>query len=249
MDRMERQEYDLMYEIEHTYWWHVGKRALIVRLLRRWLGAKGPFDVLDVGCGTGGHLLALRAFGPVAGCDVSAEAVAYARSRGLEGVVHQPEPARLPFPDGRFDLVCGFDMIEHVDDDVAMLTEMRRVLKPDGAVFLTVPAFPALWSVHDEAAHHRRRYRRKELLEKVAAAGLEPGHVTYFDAFLLPLIVPVRWLRDRIVRPKAVTSDFHLRLPRWLNAAFLGIFVSEWAILRFLPLPVGLSLCVLARRK
>ena len=249
MDGMESQEYDLMYAIEQTYWWHVGKRALVTRLLRRWLAPNGPVEILDVGGGTGATLLALRQFGPAAGCDVAPEAVQYSRERGLADVVHQPDPARLPFADGRFDVVTAFDMIEHVDDDVAMLKEMARVLKPGGTVFLTVPSFPALWSVHDESAHHKRRYRRKELLARLAAAGFEPRHVTYFDMFLLPLIVPVRWLRDRIVRPKEVTSDFHLKLPRWLNAVFLAIFVSEWPILKFMPLPVGLSLCCLARKK
>ena len=249
MDRMEAREYDLMFAIEQTYWWHVGKRALLVRLLRHWLRPRGPLAILDVGCGTGGHMLALRRFGPVAGCDIAPEAVAYARGRGLDEVVHQPDPARLPFADGRFDLACGLDMVEHVDDDTGMLREMARVVKPGGSVLLTVPAFPSLWSVHDEAAHHVRRYRRRELLARIRDAGLMPERVTYLDGFLLPLIVPVRWLRDRLVRGRETTTDFHIRLPRWLNALFLRIFVSEWAVLRFAPLPLGLSLCVLARKR
>jgi SAM-dependent methyltransferase len=249
MDRMEAHEYDLMYEIEQTYWWYVGRRELAMRLIRRWLKAPGPVELLDIGCGTGGNLLALRRFGNAAGCDIAESAVAYCHSRGLAGVVHQPDPHRLPFPDGRFDLVTAFDMIEHVDDDIAMMREMARVLRPGGAVFLTTPAFPALWSVHDESAHHKRRYTNRILLARLRDAGLEPARVTCLDAFLLPAIVPVRWLRDRIVRPKETTSDFHLKLPGWLNAVFRMIFVSEWAILKFAPLPLGLSLCCLSRKK
>ncbi|MEK7477012.1 MAG: class I SAM-dependent methyltransferase [Candidatus Coatesbacteria bacterium] len=245
---MEPREYDLMYAIEETYWWYVAKREIVVRIIRHWIKPRGPLEILDIGCGTGGNLLALRRFGPATGCDISAEAVAYAKGRGLDDIVHQPDPQRLPFPDGRFDLVTALEVLEHAGDDVGLLREIGRVLKPGGVALLSVPAFPALWSVHDEAAHHRRRYRKAGLLGAIREAGLTTVRVTYLDGFLLPLIVPVRWVRDRIVRGKAVTTDFNLILPRWLNAVFRAVFRSEWVILRFGSLPVGLSLCCLVRK-
>jgi SAM-dependent methyltransferase len=240
---MEIAEYDLMYRIESDYWWYVGKRWLVSRLLGHWLKGTRPLDILDVGCGTGANLQELQRFGNGSGCDIAPEAVSYCHSRGLKQVVLQPSPTALPFPDGHFDVVTCLDVIEHVEDDVAMLREVARVLKPDGAALFTAPASPALWSVHDESLHHKRRYRRGELLEKMERAGLAPQKVTYLNAILLPLIVPVRWIRDRITRSKGPTSDFHLNLPRWLNAFFLASFRAEWVWLRFAPLPFGLSLC------
>ena len=164
-------------------------------------------------------------------------------------MVHQTDPLRLPFAAGRFDLVTCLDVIEHISDDVRMMEELARVLKPGGAVLFTTPAHPVLWSVHDESVHHQRRYRRSEFIEKLHRAGLILERFTYLNGLLLPLIVPVRWLRDRLTRSKGTTSDFHLQLPRWLNAAFRLTFCAEWAVLKFAPLPIGLSLCCLARRK
>lgn len=244
---METAEYDLMYRIETNYWWYVGRRWLVQRLLRQALRRNRP-EILDVGCGTGANLMSLAALGNATGCDISPEAVQYCRSRGLDRVVLQPGPVSLPFPDGSFGLVTCLDVIEHVDDDAAMLGEIARTLRPGGTALITAPAHPALWSVHDESVHHQRRYRRTDLLAKLGRAGLVPRRTTYLNGFLLPLIIPVRWLRDRLVRPKETTSDFHLRLPPWLNAVFLATFRAEWAWVRFAPLPFGLSICVLAEK-
>jgi SAM-dependent methyltransferase len=241
-------EYDLMYQIEQRYWWFLGRRRLALGLLERWTRRARGLALLDVGCGTGANLLAFRRFGSVAGCDISPAAVEFCRKRGIAEAVLQPDTDRLPFPDGRFDLITCLDVIEHIKDDVGMLREMRRVLKPGGAAFFTTPAFPALWSVHDESLHHMRRYRRRELVDKFAAAGFAAERVTYLNGLLLPLIVPVRWLRDRLTRSKGASSDFNLELHPALNAAFLAVFSAEAAWLRLAPLPFGLSLCALARR-
>lgn len=245
---MESAEYDLMYRIEHSYWWFVSRRKLVVRLLRSWLRPAGPLAILDMGCGTGANIMALREFGEAAGCDIAAAAVAYCRSRGLSGVVQQTDLTRLPFEDNRFDLVTGLDVIEHIGDDLGMMREIRRVLKPGGALFLTVPAYPALWSVHDESMHHKRRYTTRGMKDTLTTAGFRVEHVTHFNLLLLPAILPVRWLRDKLTRSAGTTSDFNLDLHPVLNTLFQWIFFSEWAILRFIPLPAGLSLVVLGRK-
>ncbi len=244
---MESGEYDLMFRIEQTYWWYTGRRFLVVNLLQKWLRPAAPLAILDVGCGTGANLLALRALGDTAGCDVAPAAVAYCHSRGLTGVVPQV-PDRIPFPDGQFDLVTCLDVIEHIEEDTAFMREIGRVLKPGGSVLFTTPAHKVLWSVHDESVHHKRRYARREFTDKLRAAGLLPARLTYLNCWLLPAIVPVRWLRDKIVRPQGVTSDFNLNLPGWLNRVFDLVFKSEWLWLRLAPLPFGLSLCALGRR-
>ena len=249
---MKTDEYRLMYEIEKGYWWFTGKRFLVTKVLKRLAGRPDGFPVpamiLDVGCGTGGNLESLAAFGEVRGCDVAPEAVEFCRARGLTGAVLQERPDALPFPDGVFDVATATDVLEHIDDDIAALREMARPLKAGGILLLTVPAYPALWSVHDESVFHKRRYTRADLSKKLSAAGLETVLLTNWNMFLLPLIVPTRWLRDRITRPGGATSDFHMELPKWLNAAFYLVFISEWLLLRFFPLPAGLTLTAVARK-
>ena len=118
--------------------------------------------ILDVGCGTGANLEMLSEFGEAEGVDVSAEALDFCRARGLENV-KQGEAEHLPYEDESFDLVTGLDVVEHLDDDLAGLKEMRRVLRPDGRALLFVPAFMFLWGVQDDISNHRRRYTIAEL--------------------------------------------------------------------------------------
>jgi len=245
---MEKPEYELMYRIETTYWWYTARRWLVMRILRRHLKGSSLAG-LDVGCGTGGNIMALNKFSTMSGCDIAPEAVDFCRNRGLTSVVLQDRPDGLPFPDSRFDFVTGFDVMEHIENDARMLADMARVLKPNGLILLTVPAYKSLWSVHDESMHHKRRYDRADLLEKLGAAGFVPERTTHLNAFLMLLIMPVRRLLTLTKRGREMSSDFNLPLPRWLNAIFHVVFCSEWAILRFLPLPFGLSLLCVARKR
>ncbi len=244
---MEAAEYELMFTIESRYWWFVGKRWLVMRMLSRHLPA-GSLKGLDVGCGTGRTLMALARFGEITGCDIAEPALAFCRSRGLANVVLQPRPDRLPFEESRFDFLTALDVVEHVENDAGMLSDMLRVLHPGGLALITAPAHPSLWSVHDDSLHHKRRYTREDLSEKVRAAGFEVLRITHMNALLLPLIVPVRKLRDLLKRGQPPTSDFNLNLPGPLNALFKAAFCAEWGILRFAPLPFGLSLLCIARR-
>ena len=152
--------------------WPAAAAAALLRGRRR-AGAR----LLDAGCGTGGNL---AAFGPGRGVDPAPEAVAACRARGLDVV--QARLEALPFDDGAFDLVLATDVLEHVDDDVAALRELRRVAAPGAVLLVTVPAHPRLWSAHDVALHHRRRYRRAELLARLRAAGWDPVVVTWWNA-------------------------------------------------------------------
>lgn len=243
---MRLEEYELMYKIESAYWWFLGKRWIMMKLLRDRFGEREGAAILDVGCGTGKNLEALAEAGDARGCDVSPEALDFCRRRGLDKVTLQADPHVLPFDSGSFDLVTALDVIEHVEDDSRMLAEIARVLKPSGAALLTVPAHPVLWTVHDEALRHRRRYSRRDLRLKMEAAGLRVDLLSGMDGLLLPLIVPVRFIRHRFAGRGEATSDFHLRLPSFLNALFLAVFKSEWPAIRMGLLPFGLSYMALA---
>src|SRR2546427_8825761 len=170
---MQEHTYSIMYEVEGKHWWFVGRRKIIagfVENICRDIG-KWRSRILDVGCGTGANLQMLANFGVSEGVDVSGEALEFCRARGL-AKVKQGAAESLPYEDASFDLVTGLDVVEHLDDDVAGLKEMRRVLGPRGRVLLFVPAFMFLWGVQDDVSHHRRRYTLAELKEKLEAAGL-----------------------------------------------------------------------------
>src|SRR5712691_3232824 len=161
---MQAHTYAIMREVEDQHWWYVGRRRIIaswVENVCREIGKQRP-RILDVGCGTGANLQMLAEFGAAEGVDVSTEALDFCRARGL-AEVKQGEAESLPFEDASFDLVTGLDVVEHLDDDIAGLSEMRRVLRPEGRAVLFVPAFMFLWGVQDDISHHRRRYTRAEL--------------------------------------------------------------------------------------
>src|SRR5204863_5855183 len=120
----------------------------------------------------------LAQFGDAQGVDVSSDAVAFCRERGLENVKLGAAES-LPYDDGTFDLVTAFDVVEHMDDDLAGLREMRRVLRPGGRVLLFVPTFMFLWGLQDEVSNHRRRYRLPQLRHVLEQAGLEVERMTY----------------------------------------------------------------------
>ena len=164
---MQQHTYSIMYEVEGKHWWFAGRRRIIagfVEKVCRDMGKLRP-RILDVGCGTGANLQMLAQFGAAEGVDVSTEALDFCRARGL-AEVKQGAAESLPFADASFDLVTGLDVVEHLDDDIAGLSEMRRVLRPDGRAVLFVPAFMFLWGVQDDISHHRRRYTLPELKAK-----------------------------------------------------------------------------------
>ena len=151
--------------------------------------------ILDVGCGTGANLLMLSKYGDAEGVDVSEDALAFCRERGLENV-KLGAAEELPYDDGTFDLVTALDVVEHLDDDLAGLREMRRVLRPGGRVLLFVPTFMFLWGLQDDVSNHRRRYRLPELRRVLEQAGFEIERTTYANiTFFLPILVMRKLMR------------------------------------------------------
>ena len=164
---MQSHHYPILYQVEETHWWYVGRRRIIQRLVEKictTLNNPNP-RILDVGCGTGANLKMLAAYGTAEGVDISPQAVDFCRERGLDSV-KLGAAEQLPYENGSFDLVTALDVVEHLDDDVAGLREMRRVLRPDGRLLLFVPAFMFLWGVQDDVSNHRRRYTLPRLLKR-----------------------------------------------------------------------------------
>jgi SAM-dependent methyltransferase len=239
---MQEREHARLAEHEEWYWWHRGRERIVHELLRR--SAPPGARILDVGCGTGATTASLRRLGRVAGLDVGAEATRRAHGRGL--AVARSSLAALPVRSEGFDVVVALDVLEHVDDDLAAAREIRRALAPGGVLLATVPAYPSLWSDHDVALGHRRRYRRGQLEALLEAAGLRVERCSYAMASILPVAVLVRLLQ-RAARRGPPQSGY-VRVPAWLNALLTRLVALEGFWLRCAGLPFGLSLVALARR-
>jgi SAM-dependent methyltransferase len=240
---MNQAEYERMFQAEETQWWYAGMRAISLALLGRAPGAlRGRF--LDAGCGTGNNLVRLGGMGSAFGIDLSPDALAFCRSRGV--AVARGSVLSLPFGDGLFDCVTSFDVLYHrwVADDRAAVTEMARVLRPGGHLLVRVPALKILWGAHDEAVHSRHRYTRREVTHLLSSAGLDVVRATYANFFLFPLLLLRRSL-DRVTGREGSDVEF---LPAPLERAFRGLLDLEARLVRRVSLPIGASVFVLARK-
>ena len=230
--------YDRFFDTEDRHWWFVGRRRLVTGLLER-AGAGGR--ILDLGCGTGGVLQHLGPFGDAIGLDPAVEAAQYCRRRDVPMVVGSG--LELPFADASFDAVLALDVIEHVRDDVALLQEAQRVLRPGGVLLVTVPAMPWLWSAHDDVNHHYRRYTLGTLRRSFQASGFRPEKVSYYNAVLLPLAIT-----RKFINRFGGSDEHHLEdLPGPLNATLRAVLGLEGVVIRRRNLPLGASLVAAAR--
>jgi SAM-dependent methyltransferase len=235
-------------QIEDTHWWFRGRRAIFERILAR-LPALPRRRILDIGFGTGAMLTFLRGYGEVVGMDRSDEAIRFARTR-CDRPMFIGDISDVPLQTGTVDLVTAFDILEHVDDDVAALAELARVCRPGGHTLLTVPAFQFLWGNQDVISHHRRRYTCKEFGRRVEAAGFRITRISYFNALLFPVVAAVRVARRLRGAPRGpIKSDFTMTKPGLVNDALTGVFAAEGALLTRFRLPVGVSVVCLAERR
>ena len=244
---MMRHTYPILYAAEESHWWNIGRWRIIESFVQQICSHPEGHRprILDVGCGTGANLKRLLQFGDAEGVDISPDALAFCRERGLENV-RLGAAEKLPYEDGTFDLVTALDVVEHMDDDVAGLREMRRVLRPGGRILLFVPTFMCLWGVQDEVSNHRRRYRLPELRRVVREAGFEIERTTYANiTFLAPIFLTRKLMHLTGVR---TATEVNINIPA-LNGFFASILGAERVALRFMNFPVGVSGLCIARVK
>jgi SAM-dependent methyltransferase len=238
--------YDELAAVEDTHWWFLGRRRIVRDVLRRRLaGTADRRSIVDVGCGTGGMLGMLREFGSVTGLDASPLAVHYCEERFGDAVEVRLGlvPDDVPYS---ADIITAFDVVEHLEDDEKALTGIHDRLPRGGLFVCTVPAFPFLWSGHDVVHHHFRRYTRKGLRHRLEGAGFTVERISYFNTFLFPAAAAVR-LVERI-RPGTPAAS-HASPPHPVaNRLLLALFGSERFLLRWIPLPVGVSLLAVCHR-
>ena len=233
---MKEHTYPIMFRVEQSHWWYTGRRKILTDFVAdicRRVTDRRP-RILDVGCGTGANLLMLSQFGDAEGVDISEDALAFCRERGLANV-KLGAAEKLPYDDGTFDLVTALDVVEHLDDDLGGLSEMRRVL-------LFVPTFMFLWGVQDDVSNHRRRYRLPELRRVLEQAGFEVERTTYANiTFFLPILLVRKLMRATGIKAE---SENNITVSS-LNGVLGKVLGAESAVLRYMNIPFGVSgLCV-----
>jgi SAM-dependent methyltransferase len=242
---MER-EYELQtHRAEDRHWWYRGRRRVLERVIEQ-LRLPARARILDAGCGSGRNMVELAHHGTVTGIELSDTSVSLARKRGV-GEAIEGSVLEMPFAADSFELAASLDVIEHLEDDLAALRELRRVVAPGGSLLITVPAYQWLWSGHDEINQHFRRYTRRTLLRVAQEAGWEPVRTTYFNSLLLPAAIVLRVL-DRF-SSKTTESSLDLWVPPpALNWLLERPLVLEAALIgRRTRIPAGLSLLVVLR--
>jgi SAM-dependent methyltransferase len=235
---MDRAIYDRMAEIDGGHWWFIARRRIVAALIARQAPLKPGARILEVGAGTGSNIAMLQHFGRVDAIEPDSAARALASERGGIRVTGGFLPDEVEIEDGAYDLIVLLDVLEHIEDDVGSLTMLSRKLAPGGRMVLTVPAAPWMWSAHDVAHHHKRRYTTKTLRAAFAVAGLRVRHVSHFNSLLYPLIAAVR-LAGRLTGRGG--GDDALP-PAPVNALLGALFGAERHWVTWASFPAGVSL-------
>ncbi|MBX3281420.1 MAG: class I SAM-dependent methyltransferase [Acidobacteria bacterium] len=244
---MQQHTYAIMDGVEDTHWWFVGRRAILESFLRplcdKLRSGDKKLRILDVGCGTGANIKMLSQFGEAEGVDVSDDALEFCRKKGLK--VEKGTAEQLPYTDESFDLTTALDVIEHLDDDIAGLKEMFRVTRKGGRSLIFVPAFMWLWGVQDDISHHRIRYTKRQIVDRLKAAGYEIERATYANfTFFTPILGGRLLMRLTGIKPE---SENNINVSA-LNGIFGKLFSAERLWLKNLNFPFGVSIVVVAKR-
>lgn len=245
---MQQHTYAIMDRVEDSHWWFVGRRAILETFLGQICSKLQTPDsglsILDVGCGTGANLEMLSQFGSAEGVDVSDDALEFCRGKGL--TVQKGLAETLPFADETFDITTALDVVEHLDDDIAGLKEMHRVTKSGGYSLIFVPAFMWLWGVQDDISHHRIRYTKAQIVERLETAGFAVERATYANfSFFAPVLGGRTIMKLTGIKPE---SENNINISA-LNGIFGKIFSAEKYWLKNMNFPFGVSIVVVARKR
>ncbi len=246
---MEPVEYQRMFDLEDRHWWFQGRLEMVRRMLTRHAPRATPGSVrlLDIGCGTGMFLQKQNPSWTTFGLDRSFQALRFTRQRGIGRLVCADSVA-LPFPNASFDVVTAFDLIEHVEGDCLLVSEVHRVLKPGGILLATVPAHPLLWSAHDRALHHKRRYRWKQFDSLFDEKLWIKRRMTWTFAAIYPVAALVRSAKNLLPLSGSASADTHMT-SSWLNAFLIRLHFLEAALVDKINLPFGLSILTIREKR
>lgn len=243
---MESPQYKVMSEVEDTHFWYKGMRLISQSILKTYITLRNN-KVLDAGCGTGGNFKLLKQFGTVVGIDLSDLAIRLAKEKGITNI-KKGSVDNIPFPTNSFDLITCFDVLGHkqVNENKA-LSEIFRVLKPNGFILMRIAAYKWLHSNHDIRVQNIRRYTRHKIRSLFLENNLIPIKITYANTILFPFIT-IKRLIANILNIKSHNSDIVSVNKFWNRILYLP-FLIENIIIKFINLPFGSSIIILARKK
>ncbi len=238
--------YTQMAHVQATHWWFVARQKILRSQISR-LNLPSDATILEIGSGTGANLGLLADFGNVVALEMSAEAIALATQRcdGASRHVAMRQgrcPEDLTELSERFDLICMFDVLEHIEQEKESLAKLALLLKPNGHLLVTVPAYQWMWGPHDVHLHHKRRYTKQSLSAGCTTAGLSITRLSHFNTLLFPLAVLGRMVEKYTGKKTSATNTPAAPI----NALLTYIFALERHLLARAPLPFGLSLLLLA---
>ncbi len=230
------------FRFEHEHWWYRARRKVIMGMFHRCFCGRKDLRILDIGCGAGTILKGLSVYGEAVGLDECPEAVEKARRWSGCEVRLGSIPSEIPSDIGHYDVVCLFDVIEHLSDDGRALGCACGLLKPGGCVFLTVPAVPWIYGIHDEINGHQRRYDMSSLYSTLRKAGFRRIQLSYFNSLLAPALIPAILYRNRC------RQGHHFEVRTRLAPILEYLFGLERFLVGYTHLPWGLSLAGVAAR-
>lgn len=245
---MNKEIYQILFDVEENHWWFIGRKKILAVVFKKFIPkVKNPLLILDVGCSTGMTSKFLAEYGRVCGVDLSSTALEFCRKQNFARVI-QADANNLPFLDESYDVLVALDLLEHLNEDRRGLREFSRVLKKDGYLIISAPAHKFLWSNFDISSYHFRRYRLKELKEKINQADFEIEKISYFNCFLFFGILAARLYKNFF--KSHIELDYELRPPvKIINTILKKIFCCEANFINRFNFPFGLSVFCVARKK
>jgi 2-polyprenyl-3-methyl-5-hydroxy-6-metoxy-1,4-benzoquinol methylase len=244
---MDESAYRRWLEIDQRHFWRVGKRRLALAWAKRYLRNQGITEVrcLDIGSACSLFAQELQTLGSVVTIDPHRESVEMSRRVINIDARVGSLPDDLPV-EGRFQLISMLDVLEHMNDELEALAAVRDLLDDTGVLLMTVPAYQWLWSHHDVAAHHCRRYTRSRLIKVLREGGFRVLRSSYYTSLLFPIAAVVRLL-ERLPSSRD-PHEYRVKVPRApINQLFSAMMTSERWLLRFTNLPFGLSIMAICR--